>query len=343
MSTWKELRDNPRLFNLLKTRADIIRLTREFFWRERFLEIDTPIALHVPGQEPYLSPVPVRFHDPAGKEYPFYLHTSPEFALKKLLAAGFENLFHITKCFRDYEEFGRTHNTEFTMIEWYRSPGTYFDFMDDAEKMFKYIGENLGSTELCYEGRTQPVFAAWERLSVKDAWLRYADVQLDENLDLPSLKATTRAKGYAVSETDEYEDVFFKIFLNEIEPQLGKERPTFLYDYPRQLCSLSRPCAHDSRYAERSELYILGLELANGFGELTDAAEQKKRLEADRALRHKLGKPVWPVDPDFIAALASGMRPTGGIALGIDRMVLLFTGAHDLNEVIFGSVNDQVA
>jgi lysyl-tRNA synthetase class 2 len=343
MSTWKELRDNPRLFNIIKTRADIIRLTREFFWQNGFTETDTPIALKLPGQEPYLFPVPITVHDPHGKQFPFYLHTSPEFALKKLLAAGFENVFHITKCFRDYEEFGRTHNTEFTMIEWYRSPGTYVDFMRDTENMFRYIGEKLAITELRYEGKTVPVSGAWERLSVKEAWQRYAGVNLDDNLDLTTLSETMRKKGYTVAATDEYEDVFFKIFLNEIEPYLGMERPTFLYEYPKQLCSLSKECAHDPRYAERAELYILGLELANGFGELTDAEEQKKRLEADHQLRQKLGKTTWDIDADFIAALASGMRPTGGIALGIDRMVVLFTGAHDLNEVVFSSVNDQIS
>ena len=211
MSTWKELHDNPRLFEIIKKRADIIRLTREFFWREGFREIDTPIALRLPGQEPYLSPVPVQFHDPQGKEFPFYLHTSPEFALKKLLCAGFENLFHITKCFRDYEEFGRTHNTEFTMIEWYRSPGTYLDFMDDAEKVFAYVGRELGISELRYGGRSLPLAMPWGRVSVKDAWQRYAGVNLDENLDIETMRETTRKKGYQVSETDEYEDVFFKI------------------------------------------------------------------------------------------------------------------------------------
>lgn len=336
------MRDNPRLFTIIKTRAHILRAVREFFWQEGFIETDTPIALHLPGQEPYLWPVPVSLHDPEGKEFPFYLHTSPEFALKKLLVAGFENVFHITKCFRDYEEFGRTHNTEFTMIEWYRSPGSYFDFMTDAERLFKWVGTSLGIKDLRYEDRIIPVSEPWERLTVKEAWQRYAGLNLDELLDETKLGHVVRAKGYAISPGDAYEDLFFKIFLNEIEPYLGLERPVFLHDYPRQLCSLSRLCSYDERYAERAELYIAGLEIANGFGELTDAKEQARRLEEDRSLRRKLGKTTWPVDPDFIGALTAGMRPTGGIALGIDRMVVLFTGAHDLNEVIFGSVADQI-
>ncbi len=342
MSTWQELRDNPRLFTIIKHRAEILRLTREFFWRQGFLETDTPIALKLPGQEPYLSPLPVTLHDPDAKNFKFYLHTSPEFALKKLLSAGFQKVFHITKCFRDYEEFGRTHNTEFTMIEWYRAPGTYHDFMTDTEELFKHVGTELNISELTYEGRQVPVHKPWIRLKVKDAFKKYAQIELDDNLDRTTLAATAERKGYSVAMSDAYEDIFFKIFLNEIEPHLGHEAPTFVYDYPVQLCSLSRVCTDDPRYAERAELYIAGLEIANGFGELTNADEQKKRLEHDRELRAQLGRETWPVDPDFIAALRSGMPEAGGIALGMDRMVLLFTGAHDLNEVIFGSVEDQI-
>jgi lysyl-tRNA synthetase class 2 len=173
-------------------------------------------------------------------------------------------------------------------------------------------------------------------------WQKFLQINLDEYLELTKMKELARERGYNVDVNDLYEDVFFKIFLNEIEPKLGIERPTFIYDYPVQMASLSRVCASDPRYAERVECYVGGLELCNGFGELTDADEQKKRLEADKALRAKLGKETWDVDEDFIAALRSGMPATGGVALGLDRVVLLFTGAKDINEVIFGSVKDQL-
>lgn len=349
MSTWKELRDNPRLFNIIKTRAEILRLTREFFWSQNFLETDTPIALVLPGQEPYLSPVPVTFHDPQNVPYPLYLHTSPEFALKKLLAAGFSKVFYITKCFRDYEEFGRTHNTEFTMIEWYRAPGNYREILADTEALFKQVGAKLSVETLVYNGHQVPLAPAWKVITMKELWQEYVGVNLDDYVDdtiapaREKLAVLAGSLGYEVAELDEYEDIFFKIFLNKIEGKLGFDRPTFVIDYPKRLCSLSRTCDHDARYAERFELYVAGLELCNAFGELTDALEQKHRLEIDRELRTQLGKQTWAVDPDFIAALASGIPTAGGIALGIDRMVLLFTGAHDLNEVIFGSVADQIS
>jgi lysyl-tRNA synthetase class 2 len=336
------------------------------------VETDTPIALRLPGQEPYLHPLPVILHSPEGRAEQFYLHTSPEFGLKKLLAAGYSKNFSLVKCFRDYEAFGDgTHNTEFTMLEWYRAPGGYHDFMDDTEKLFKYVGEKMGIEKLKYNGKEialdchseqseesprleeprdqgdpslslRMTSESWDRKTMKQVWQEYAGADLDRCLDRAGMGALAAEKGYVVGENDEYEDLFFKIFLNEIEPKLGLERPIFVYDFPRQMCSLSRVCPGDPRYAERAELYIAGLEVANGFGELIDATEQKERLEADRVLREKMGKPVWLVDPDFIAALASGMPEAGGIALGIDRMIVLFTGARSINEVLFQSVKDQL-
>ncbi|TSC84372.1 MAG: Uncharacterized protein G01um101413_667 [Parcubacteria group bacterium Gr01-1014_13] len=343
MSTWSDLKNNHRLKNIYDTRINILRLIREFFWSLNFVETDTPIAIKNPGQEPYLNPVPVIFYDPVGKAENFYLHTSPELAMKKLLAAGYEKIFQIVKCFRNYESFGGNHNTEFTMIEWYRSPGKYQDIMDDTENLFKFVGEKLNKKTVRCNDKEINISGKWERQSMKEIWQKFINVNLDDYLDISSLKKLAEDKGYKVDKADAYEDIFFKIFLNEIEPHLGNETPIFVYDYPAQMTSLSRLCENDPRYAERFELYIGGLELANAFGELTDAKEQKDRLENDKKLRGELGKPTWPVDPDFIGALESGMAPAGGIALGVDRMVLLFTGAKDLNEVIFNSVSDQLS
>lgn len=343
MSTWQELKDNPRLNGIYRERAVIIRAIREFFWSEQFLETDTPLAVKYAGQEPYLNPIPVAIHDPNGRTEEFHLITSPEYSLKKLLCAGFEKIFSITKCFRDYESFGGTHNTEFTMIEWYRAPGTLTQIMDDTEALFKAVGKKLGRTSVKYNDVVVPITETWECQTMKQLWQEYVGVNLDDYLDIEPLKRLAAEKKLTVDTNDEYEDLFFKIFLNFIEPKLGFGRPLFVYDYPKRMSSLSRVCQHDSRYAERVELYIAGLEIANGFGELTDAIEQKTRLEADQVLRTKLGRPTWPVDPSFIAALRSGMPEAGGIALGVDRMVVLFTEAKDINEVFFQSISDQLA
>lgn len=342
MSNWIEIKDNPRLKKIYETRLQILRLIREFFWSQNFVEAETPIALRLPGQEPYLNPMPVEFFDPRLESHRFYLRTSPEYALKKLLATGYEKLFEIGKCFRNEESFGGNHNPEFTMIEWYRAPGTYIDFMDDTEKLFKYVGEKLSINKLKYRGYEVDFFLTWQRISVKDLWQKYIGVNLDDYLQMEPMRKLTVDLGYQVSDSDEYEDLFYKIFLNKIESQLGIETPTFVYDYPAQMCSLSKKCAGDPRYAERAELYVGGLELANGFGELVEATAQQENLEKDKNLRKRLNRPTWEVDKDFIAALESGIKPAGGIALGVDRMVLLFTGALDINEVIFQSTKDQL-
>lgn len=368
MSNWEDLKNNPRLKKVYEDRIKIIRLIREFFSSAGFDEVDTPTAIKLAGQEPYLNPVPLVFHHPFGQMEKFYLRTSPEYALKKLLAVGFNKIFEIAKVFRDYEEFGKTHNPEFTMIEWYRAPGSLENIMDDTEQLFKYVAKNLdpylqipsiispllgerqreglSMAELFYKDKKIKIMENWERMEMKTAWEKYAKVNLDDYLTLEEMRILVKNKGYQVSPADAYEDLFFKIFLNEIEPHLGSDVPTIVYNYPAQMCSLSKLCVADKRYAERFELYVGGLELANAFGELTDAEEQKKRLEADKKLRADLGKETWSVDGDFIHALAGlpteAQQSMAGIALGVDRMVLLFTGAKDINEVIFQSVADQV-
>ena len=181
-------------------------------------------------------------------------------------------------------------------------------------------------------------------MSMRDVWKKHIGVNLDEYLEAPKMKELAEIRGHSIDEGEEYENIFYKIFLNEIEPKLGSERPIFIYDYPATMASLSKLCA-DNRYAERFELYICGLEVANAFGELTDADEQYQRLEKDRQKREKLGKETWPVDLDFINALVdlpAEALAQAGIALGVDRMVLLFTGAKDINEVMIQSVSDQI-
>ena len=343
---WSEIKDNPRLRNNFETRIKIIKLIREFFWSQNFLEAETQIAARLPGQEPYLNPIPVIFHELDGAETRMHLQTSPEFALKKLLAAGYEKIFQICKSFRDYEQFGGNHNTEFTMIEWYRAPGTLEDIMDDTEKLFKYVAEKLGISEVEHKNKKVNVTGEWERLSMREVWKKYVGVELNDYLTSEKMAELVKGRGFMAQASEPFEDLFFKIFLNEVESKLGMEKPIMIYGYPEQMCSLSRLSKNDSRYAERFELYIGGLELANAFGELTDAVEQKKRLEADKEKRAQLGKETWPVDPDFINAIKqigdANFPSVGGTALGIDRMGMLFIGAKDINEVIFQAVGDQI-
>lgn len=342
MSSWKELKDNPKIKEYYITRTKIVRSIREFFWKKDFLETDTPVALRLSGQEPYLNPLSITIHNPNKEPFLFFLHTSPEFAMKKLLAAGFSHIFQITKCFRDEESFGGNHNTEFTMTEWYRAPGSLTQIMDDTEQLFRYIGQQVGILKLKFQQHSISLAEPWDRKTMKEVWQEYIGVNLDEYLTVQSLRQLVVQKGLEAKGKETYEDLFFTIFLNFIEPHLGLVRPVYIYDYPRQMCSLSRVTLHDSRYAERFELYIGGLEIANAFGELMDANEQKQRLLEDRNLREKLGKQIWDIDEDFITALRSGIPDAAGIALGVDRVVMLFTGAQNIEQVLFQSIGDQL-
>lgn len=311
---------------LLETRAAIIRAIREFFWSCGFLEMETPNVVRYPGQEPNLSPMRITMHDEQGTAYDGFLHTSPEYTLKKMLAAGFEKIFSLGKVYRDEESFGGTHNPEFTMIEWYRAHADFYAIMDDVEQLFQWIAQK-------YATHYSLLTTNFNRLHMRDAWQKYADVNLDDYLTQEAMLGLCKQKGYAPKDDERYEELFYRIFLNEIEPHLGKDGSTILHHYPALMAALSRLSPNDPRYAERFEVYAGGIEIANCFSELTDATEQRRRLEAERTERHALGKAVFDIDEEFLAALPQ-MPPSAGIALGIDRLVMALTGCKNINDVI---------
>lgn len=310
----------------LQIRAQIVRLIREFFWAEDFVEVETSLILKLPGQEPYLSPMKINFHDEKNNEYQGYLHTSPEYTMKKMLAAGFEKIFSVCKCFRDGESFGGTHNPEFTMIEWYRAQADMEAIMADVEKLFNYIASKIPIANFLNQN-------SWQRISLRDLWQKYLAVDLDDYLDAPTMYKLCLEHGYQPNPDESYEDLFYRLFLNRIEPHLGKEQPTIVYRYPAPMAALAKLSADDPRYADRFEVYVNGLEIANAFSELTDADEQLKRLQTEQALRKKLGKEVYGIDEEFVSALKL-MPPSAGIALGVDRLAQLFTNCQNIDDVL---------
>ncbi len=348
-------------------RARILDLMREWFRKEGFLEVETPLMVKHPGMEPHLNLFSSEFVSEDGKyKEKRYLHTSPEYAMKKLLGAGFEKIFQITKVFRN-GEIGNAdflgcsagtagkpnycvqplgvnesrHNPEFTMIEWYRANADYQAIMNDTEAMIRFIASKLPVSRPLQHKLSQ----SFERLSVRDAFMRYAKINLDGLVDIESLKKTVLQKGYELTATYSWDDLFFLIMLNEVEPNLGKEIPTFLYDYPASQAALAKkkppPPAPPRRkgvggrsfWAERFELYINGVELCNAFTELNDPKEQRARLLEERELRHKLGKEVYDLDEDFLEALST-MPDSGGNALGIDRLVMVLLEKKSIEEVL---------
>lgn len=318
-----------------------MRLIRQFFWNSAFIEIDAPTILRLPGQEPYLSPMRVTVRDDRNVERVGYLHTSPEYAMKKMLAAGEPQIFSMQKVFRDNESFGGTHNPEFMMIEWYRAGADYWAIMDDTEALFVSVAESL--LEGPHADAVRPAIEQarilrqpWARLHMRDIWRQYANVDLEQYLTQPTMLALCREKGYPAADSESFADLFYRIFLNEIEPHIGNAEsgPVFVYGYPAEMAALARLAPNDPRYAQRFELYVSGMELANAFGELTDHHEQLRRLEKEREERRLAGKDVYAVDNEFIDALRAGMPESSGIALGIDRMVQVMTGCQNINDVI---------
>ena len=328
----------------LEVRGRVAAAVRRFFAERDFAEVDTPALQVSPGLEPHLMAFATALDEPGEGRRPRFLHTSPEFAMKKLLVAGVPRLFQLAHCFRNGER-GRTHHPEFTMLEWYRAGVGYRDLMADCEALLRVALAAAGRPLFTWAERSADPAQPWHYLSVAEAFQRFCGIDLlatapeplAPRLDL--LAEAARPLGIAAHDGDEWEDLFFRIFLARIEPSLGIGAPTILYDYPIAMAALARAKPENARLAERFELYVCGLELANAFGELTDAAIQRQRFAADRARKRALYGYDYPQDEDFLAALAHGMPESAGIALGIDRLVMLATGAEAIDEVLWAPVD----
>lgn len=327
----------------LLARGRIQSALRRFFEEEGFLEAD-PCALQAsPGNEAHLHAFATDLRDTGGAAVArLWLHTSPEFALKKLLAAGERRLFAFAHAFRDRER-GPLHHPEFTMLEWYRAGEPYTALMDDCEALLARAAEAAGTKALAWQGRAADPFLPPGRLSVAEAFDRFAGIDLlatlapDGATDREALAAAARGTGIRVAPDDGWADLFSRILVARIEPHLGLGRATILHDYPVAEAALARPRPDDPRLAERFELYACGVELANGFGELTDAAEQRRRFEQEMAEKARVYGERYPLDEDFLAALAH-MPPASGIAMGFDRLVMLATGAARIEQVLWAPV-----
>jgi lysyl-tRNA synthetase class 2 len=315
---------------------------RGFFAARDFVEVDTATLQTSPGNEAHLHAFATEAIGLDGSRAPLYLHTSPEFACKKLLAAGEPRIACFAHVYRNRER-GPLHHPEFTMLEWYRAGEGYEMLMKDCGEIIGLAAETAGTRALTFRGRETDPFREPERLSVAEAIERFAGIDLlgtigrNGETDRESLAASLKAAGLRVAEDDTWADLFSRVIVERVEPNLGLGRATILDEYPVAEAALARPTAHDPRVAERFELYACGVELANAFGELTDAAEQRRRFEAEMAEKMRVYGESYPVDEDFLAALAY-MPEASGIALGFDRLVMLATGASRIDQVLWAPV-----
>jgi lysyl-tRNA synthetase class 2 len=303
----------------LEARARILRAVRGWFEEQGFLEVETPARVRSPGQEVHLDALP------AGEGR--WLITSPEYHMKRLVAAGLPRIVQIGKCWRA-DESGPHHRGEFTMVEWYRANAPLEVLADDCAALLRVAAAAAGR-----DAAALGLAAPFARTTVRELCARYAGIELAGDEDAATLQAKARAAGVAFGSATAWDDIFYQVFLDHIEPQLAASGPTFVFDWPAPLAALARPKPADPRVVERFELYAGGLELANAFGELTDAAEQRRRFEEEARTRAARGKTVYPIDEALLAALPR-MPPTSGIALGFDRLVMLVLGARDIGEVL---------
>lgn len=302
---------------MLARRATLRRALRAFLDDRGYLEVEAPTLVTSPGMEPHLDAFEI-----AGSGPRRYLHTSPEYALKRLLGDGHERLYSLGPCYRD-EPPSVTHSPEFTMLEWYAVGLDLPGMMAETEQLVMAAAGALGSD----------LEAPFERVSVRDAFRRYAGVDPFAHPTPDGLRDAARAAGVRVSVgSAPWDDVFFQVFLNAVEPRLGRARPAFLWGYPASQAALARLDPDDPTRALRFELFAGGQELANAFDELTDPDEQRARFEADQAARAEMGRAVYPIDEALLEALGR-MRPTCGIALGVDRLLMCLTGATDIAQV----------
>jgi len=341
MKNFQKYRLNPSLKQIQIQRTKIKDLIREFFKEKGFLEAETPILVKYAGMEPYLAPFSLKFKDEKNKTYRGFLITSPEYSLKKMLAAGFEKLFEITKAFRQEESFGPLHNPEFSILEWYQQNADYFDIMKQTEELIFFLVRKLYKRNyFYYQNLKIDVSLPFQRVSLKETFLKYSGINLDKTNSLTYFKNKVQEKGYKLTKGVDQNDLFYLIFLNEIEPNLDKTKPIFLYDYPFYQGALARRKKNNPFYVERFELFIGGLEIANAFSELLDPKEQLQRLKEEQKLRKKLNKEFIEIDKDFIKALKSGIPETGGIALGIDRLEMLLLDIKDINDILMFPARD---
>jgi len=335
-------RRRPHLLRRAKALAGI----RGFFGGAGFVEVETPALQVSPGLEPHLKAFATRLEHPDGTEQALYLHTSPEFAMKKLLVAGEAKLFQLAPVFRNGER-AALHHPAFTMLEWYRAGVDYRAIMADCEGLLRAVAEATGETRLRWQGLEARIDLPWQYLSVAEACRLHGGLDLAACIgadplkpDLIAMRAACAAIGLRVDTGDSWDDLYFRLALERIEPKLGLGVPTILYDYPIHMAALSRPKPGAPHVAERFELYACGVELANAFSELTDAAEQRRRFTADMALKKSLYGYDYPIDEDFLSALEHGLPDCAGIALGVDRLVLLLCGAERIEEVLWLPVSE---
>ncbi|MFZ9596553.1 MAG: EF-P lysine aminoacylase EpmA [Bdellovibrionia bacterium] len=334
IETWKSRIQNPRRQRGMKIRSQVENGIRHFFTSQGFLETRTPLLVACPGMEPHIRPFQVQ--STLRPDERLYLPTSPEFAMKRLLVGGLEKIFQITPSFRD-EPRSPCHRSEFTMLEWYRAQSGFLDIMKDTEDLLEALAIEIhGKPSWSFQGREISVKTPWPRLKVRDLFQKHVGVDLTQAQDRETLAQECVRLRLKPNRDESWDDLYFKIWLNEIEPHLPHHQACFVTHYPASQAALAVTEVDEQgvAWAKRFEAYVGGMELGNAFEELTDPKEQRARFEKDMALREQVygaSFPKNPIDEGFLAALEEGLPPSGGIAVGVDRLVMLYADEGEID------------
>jgi lysyl-tRNA synthetase class 2 len=345
-SPWWDRQKHADRRPTLLARGRIKARLRAWFEEQGFTEVECGALAVSPGNEAHLHAFATELIGTGGERRTLYLHTSPEFASKKLLAAGETRIFDFARVFRNREATSR-HAPEFTMLEWYRANEDYESVIRDTLEVVRLACDVTSAEKITFRDRECDPRADAQRMTVADAFTYHAGVDLLKTLDAAGhgdrnrLASAAMRGGIVPAADDTWADIFSKILVARVEPRLGIGKPTVLYEYPRCEAALARATTHDPRVAERFELYICGVELTNGFGELTDPVEQRKRFIAEMDEKERIYGERYPIDEDLLAALAH-MPPSSGVAMGFDRLVMLATGARNLNDIIWTPIPPAV-
>lgn len=342
-------------------RHDIYNSIRNFFDEQNFLEVETPLLVKSVIPESYLTHFKTSLYDRRGNKKPAFLITSPEASIKKLLSLGIGNCYEITKSFRNGETDSNLHSIEFSILEWYRTGATYKDIMKDCENLVLHILRKLKSqkskiknqiitdldvSQFIYQNNLIDFSPPWERISVPEALNKFSGINFEETVlplnknghnafDNAKILHVAAKKGYNVNSNNTWEEIFNQIYLNEIEPNLGTHgKPTIIYDFPKPMAALSKTKKTDRRLAERFEFYIGGLEIGDCYTELTDYPEQKSRFESEMNIIKHSDKENILMDMDFLESLKSGLPECAGIAVGLDRLIMLFSDTDKIQDTL---------
>lgn len=320
---------------LLRKRFEIIKLIREFFHKEDFIEVDTPVLSNSPGIEPYLEPFSTYMKLPNKKRIRKYLPYSPEFYMKRLLSIGFDKIFQIAHCFRN-EELSKMHQPEFLMLEWYRKNASYYHLMEDTQNLVLFITNNLNIRSIKVNSKIIDLSKPWQITTVKELFSKFLNIELENYSQPESLFNKIIELGFTLNKqfVNDWNSLFFYLFLNFIEPNLDFSKPLFIMDYPTSVSALAKPKETNTFYSERFELYISKIEVVNACTELKDYNEHINRYLLCNNERRKMNKRPYPFDKEFFATIKSGFTVASGAALGIDRLIMLLLEQPDISSII---------